>query len=445
MFGLGALAVVAGFPLALLAGADKLVQERWRRTAKRMSLTFSAGPLMGSDLLTGQVADYQLTASNEYRRQTQLVLDLDGVVPHNLHLSRKSWGFVRIDESVLTGDTDFDRTVFVAGPTLETIARLDRRARSVLRETMLSPPYYFTAQIELTDARLVYTAPRVISSPRRLRRVLEMLTAIADSLRVEDTLLATLRNIACDPLEPVRVRVKSLQTLIDAYPQGEEAGHAARTALTAQSWLLRFTGACHLLDAPEGREALLALVRAEAAPSRLRSAALEKLATLAERALSDDLLLDTSRAEDVALRITAAKLLAERGSRRSSARLVEMARDTHDMVVQRVAALLATSGTPDGEETLIALLDHENLEVVRTAAQGLATAGSIRAVESLLAASRGYLVDPKLRIIARRSIRMIQARLHEADAGHLSLADRSDTGAVSMARMDGALSLKSER
>lgn len=444
------LAAATGLPLVLLVGADKLVQARWRRTAKRMSLTFSPGPITGSDFLTGQIGDYPLAASNEFRRQTHLVLDLEGSVPEELHLSRRSWGFVYIEESILTGDTDFDRAVFAGGPRVEVTARLDRRARTLLRDLILSPPYYFTAQVELRGAQLIYTAPRVISSPKRLQRILGLLTSIADSLRLEESLPAALCANACDPLEPVRVRVKNLQALIDVYPGAEETNDAAEEALRARSWLLRFTGGRHLVDRPEGREALLDLVRAEAAPSRLRSAALDALADLSGRFLSDNLLLEVSRAKDAALRITAARLLTERGTQLCLARLVEMARDSHAMVVQRVASLLATARTPDAEETLIALLDHENIDVVRTAAQALSTAGSIRAVESLLGSSQGYLVDPKLRVIARRSIRMIQARLHEANPGHLSLADPSGaadeipTGAVSLAPREGALSLKTE-
>ncbi|MBI5545185.1 MAG: hypothetical protein HY901_14950 [Deltaproteobacteria bacterium] len=80
-------------------------------------------------------------------------------------------------------------------------------------------------------------------------------------------------------------------------------------------------------------------------------------------------------------------------------------------------------GEATAEGGLLDLLGQDLAAVSREAAAGLGAIGTIRSIESLLPLAEGVLTDAALRDVARAAIRSIQARLGDAAAGKLSVAE----------------------
>src|SRR5687768_7417301 len=211
--------VALASPFALLVARDKLLQRAWKRSAQQLELSFTPGPLIGGDLMEGRISGYRVVISSELRRATRVLLDATNVLPKEILLSLKAWGFVRTDESLVTGDDDFDRTVFASGPIADLLSRLDPETRAVVRDAITSPPGRFTAQIEVANGWIVYVAPGVVLKMRNLMCIIFSLVRLADALRLKQPVQAALRDNACSALEATAVRLKNLRVLIDEFPE----------------------------------------------------------------------------------------------------------------------------------------------------------------------------------------------------------------------------------
>ncbi len=429
-------------PLLLLVVRDKLVQRSWRRSATQLELGFSAGPLMGGDRMDGTLSGHRVVITNELRRTTRVLLDASRAIPAEIQLSLKAWGFIRAEESLATGDEDFDRTVFATGPRAELLARLNSETRTIVRDAITAPPGRFTAQLEIANGWIIYTAPGVLVKMKNLKCIILTLVRVAEAMALHDSVPAALRDNACSTHEAASVRLKNLRALIEHYADSSETTDACRTALRARSWSLRLAGARYLDRSREGINTLLSIMRSPEAPPRARVRALRHLIGLQGRLPPDSDVIAISRAPTPELRVAAAEVLGLRRSDLAIDRLLEMVRDPRFEVVERVAAHLAAIPDERCERALIALLEHDMIEVRRAAARGLEQVGSVNAVEPLMASTRGVLTDIELKAIARRTIARIQGRLIGADTGHLSLAERDAQGSVSFARSEGGLSLK---
>jgi hypothetical protein len=121
--------------------------------------------------------------------------------------------------------------------------------------------------------------------------------------------------------------------------------------------------------------------------------------------------------------------------------LGELSEHVGDPVAESIAGALASLGDAGAEPALLRLLRTGSGSVKRAAAAALGEVGTIRAVEFLHPLTEQVL-SVALKATAREAIARIQARLHDAEAGRVSVhAEEPAEGGVSIAKYEGSLSL----
>ena len=426
---------------------DKWVQHRWRLAARRLRMQFIAGSPFEGDRILGCQGPYRLELDNRQRKHTSVVLHTDHVPP-NLHICARTWNYPVADDPVCIGDPNFDRSVRVCGPIDELQARLTQPAREVLTD-ILGEPTSSTASVVITGGRITYDAEYHVETARRLEDVIQHLRAIADALALCRPITAQLRTNACDPREPIAVRLNNLRALMTIHRDATDTSMACRTLLTDSEPWLRLTAAQHRLHLQDGQHTLRALIQDRAVPDDLRVLAIRAtddptlgslLASGCYRASGGDqllqpalstpprdplegLLCDIVRDPSSAVRRAVAQSLAARAHTEPHL-LLRLAEDPSAEVASTAIQGLARvfePAPPTLEPVLIRALGRRSYAVRLAAVAALAIVGQRSAIEPLRAVLRTAFFDQRLRHAARSAMRAIQVRTYVGEGGHLSL------------------------
>jgi hypothetical protein len=307
----------------------------------------------------------------------------------------------RTTGDVEVGHLGFDRQFNVQGATAMVRARLDGPTRDALLELARSAAR--EGQLTVADGQLRAVVPpgqRLFLSDA-MDRTVPLLAQVAHRLADPIDVIAELaKNARQDPVSGVRVL--SLRTLLREYPQHAVVDPLLREATQDEDAEVRFEAGTAL--GVEGVAALNALV---ADPS-----VEDDLAARAAASLGPRMDAGTARAtvrQEIAASVPRQRLATARAC----------------------AAALGTHGDPQDESLLLALVKEQREEALRVAAvRALGHVGSAQAVPSLADLASAASAD--LRRAGREAIATIQARLHGATPGQLSL-DPGSAGQIGLA------------
>jgi hypothetical protein len=424
-------------------------REKWKEAGKELGLSLS-GALMFKQLY-GEVDGFTVTIRPKGKHgHIEMRVDGLGKIPTLLSLGAENV-FTRTvaGEDIQTGHPTFDYEARIHGNPVEALALLDHvTRRHVIREIVEGGARVGNGRISLVQ-RKFEDVPGMV---RQLVSLAQRLS-IAPSAVPERLAL----NATTDPLPTVRLR--NLEQLRSSFFSDEATRNAHRAALNADQPNLRLAGAVYLGE--EGVPTLRELVLNGEVATDLRRRAFEHF-------------LDRTSAEEAVpvlrqlLDAPPAGMLPAivRGLGRQA--VPELLRRTMDYIDQLdeetavdLVVMLESSSVEGIEPVLLHLLERESDAVRAAAAQALVRHGTIRAVEPLLALTKGLRTSGRVKLLAQDAIRQIQSRLGDVEAGRLSLATPAEqegalslaggadeAGALSLsgaADGDGALSLSPEK
>jgi hypothetical protein len=336
---------------------------------------------------------------------------------------------------VRIGDPGFDANVRIRGDEEYLAARFDEKTRRVLRN--------FTdvgGTIAWGKVSLQWHATHLAKDD--VTGVAEAMMALAARLTAHGSTPRLLADNATGDHDPA-MRAHCLQLLHDKFADSDAAPRALEAALADRDESVRLLAAT-LDRGPKGLQVLRALVADARAEMKARVDALGRCVSIfgyAEARESIESAL-TSASE---LKIAAVAAAGDAADAAQLDRVCALAPSSDEALGKAVAAALGKIGDARAEGALIGLLAHAEIPVRVAAAKALWRCGTVRAVEPLLALTGG-LLHAELQEAARDSVRMIQARLVDADAGRLSVAPLDETaGAVSVASEGGEVSLAPDR
>ena len=239
--------------------------------------------------------------------------------------------------------------------------------------------------------------PGRMNAPGQVRSVVAALLNLVEALPSGPVPRMLLDNVQSD--EP-GVRLRSLELLARDFPSEPETRVAGEAALVDREPAIRLLAA-KLVRGERGKTALAGLLEDHEVPLEVLAHAVAACGDTRDRAFADP--------------------------------ICALAKRLDPGLSEAVATALGKLGDPRAEPALLRLLARDVAEVRRAAAIALGLTGSVRAVEPLLEAGGDA---------ARDAVRRIQARLGDAGAGRLSLAQEDATaGALSPAADEGQLSL----
>jgi HEAT repeat protein len=412
---------------------DYLERRRvWREAAALLGL---GGP--GSRLM-GRRGAYQVSLQQRVKRKQsrriQLSISVQGPLPFAADLVIRSvadlsWGEKR--PRVLTGDDDFDREVSLRGNGAGVFALAGTKARKLLRALVDEGGSLLGGKLEFDGSH--DDAAGIFHST-------ELLCAVAALLDAASTSGAALllENVETDALP--QVRAGSLRALTALHPKSPKLARGVAAALRDSDPTIQFAAAA-LAPAESARPVLVALLADPRLRQDDRAAALQ---AMLDRFGYQDVQPLISAAWDSPyenLRVLAVQASGEAHDQSGFDRFCALTTSKHLSTCLAAVATLGQLGDPRAEPVLIGLLDHLSDEVRVAAIRALGCVGTVRAVEPLLALTRG-LLHGEVRAAARAAVVLVQARLGETEAGLVSLAQVSEhEGAVSVAPGGGEVSV----
>lgn len=423
---------LASLPLIL---RDWVIQFRWRRAARVLGFDFKAGPLTGSDLIRGVIDGLPLSISNCRRRRTAVTLEARDSIPIGVQIRRRSLlARLVLDDSLSTGDDEFDAAVMVHGLPLDVFPRLEARTRNLLIELVAS------REIEVQGSLVRFHSSRLVQRAKILNRIAQDLTLVARSLAIGVPLEERLRINATSSWEPLRFRVTNLRLLSARFARSKEADMACRWAMRQEDQEERLAGALGLGADREALDCAAEIARNPTSILKLRTRAIEHLVQQSPLEQLEPELVALSASEREEIRAVALRGLASRRLPGARARLLALSADPSPAAAAAVAeglGMIAERGDPEIEHVLIGMLSRSAFMVKRAAASALGVAGTLAAAAALYPFTRGILSDALLRQRARDAIAEIQKHHPGADGGRLSLADTGSIGALSLPSAEG--------
>lgn len=415
----------------------------WRRAAVELGLGFDES-FFSPPRLRGRVRGYEVTVDVENDRAGKGVsvrVGGRGLLPSELLLTREGWGSrlvrsIRGGEDLVTGDPLFDREVFVQGPSADTLARLDARARRHIRTALAVP------MTKVEGGQIV--REKDLGGTSDIVRQVEELVSLAECLRLTQEVPDKLAHNVEHEVMP-EVRLSNLRRL-QSMPSHPAAERASRAACEDADPRLRLEGALHLgedgftilaalVDTADGgshrspRPAMGLPVRIQALRHLVQRFDAARVAPIIRRQLQ----IGTPRLLEVAIEGVGALRLAS---------LLPDLRAKIPEADEAVALAILEAVTRIADETveadLLQLLDHGSPRVQERSAAALGTHGTVYAIPALRESVAGSSTRAFRRTV-QRAIQSIQERLEGAEPGQLAVANDATAraGALSLAPSAG--------
>lgn len=394
--------VLAMAALAFLAYAFRdrtpAMNAAWAQAAAALGLRFDAYPPQ----ITGRGLRIDFWRSGD---EAETRFRLSGIPPALAFHGQPLFGEKRPGRT-MTGDPNFDALAHVFGEPADVLALMDLQTRRDVGS-------FVALGGELEDGTLKLHVKALVRQPQALVQPAKLMLSIGARLVIQEREELLLANVKGDPW--AEVREANLAILTSLYPDAKQTRAAIAAALEDEDPKVRFDAAVAAKD----HRVLRALAANVEIDADVRADALERL--------DYDAKLVTALLADGQARVRrAAVAVAGRAHDLSQLEaLSTLTADPDEKVAQAVAHALGKLGGAQAEPALIALLAHPAGAAQIAAAEALGATGSVRAVEPLLPLTKGVF-NADLRAAARDAIRRIQARLGDADAGRLSLADRAE-------------------
>lgn len=313
-------------------------------------------------------------------------------------------------EDIQIGDASFDAVVHVAGPEDVSLAVLTGPTRDLLAA-------FLTKNGHLKDG--VLTIDLVAEVPDE--HSIEAIVGLAKALSVGPVPAALQANAAQDASPSVRRR--NLEALLRHHAASKEARAASEAALEDPSPEVRLFAASNVEGAPS-RDVLMALLADEGLKDDLRERALQGMVTAHPWPSVVAPVKKALFAKSGAVRRAAIRAIGKAKAHALAGDLAEMVSIAEDQTCEALAEALGNLGGDRVESALIEMLKTKDSDVARRAAiVALRKTGTVRAVEPLLAISKGPLAE-----LARDTARAIQALLGDVEAGRLSVVDVGAAG-----------------
>src|SRR5262249_24359864 len=182
--------------------------------------------------------------------------------------------------------------------------------------------------------------------------------------------------------------------------------------------------AAEALGGEDGHAALIEIASRESSDDALAARAVVSLDERATRDLLSTVLRNALRTRRLATARACLQKLGRSGGPEVVPRLASVLALEGGDLAAPAAEALGASGAASAEAPLLAALAHSEAEVRVAAATALGRAGSVAAVLPLQEAGERHRFDGALRRACRQSVAEIQARLHDASPGQLSLSER---------------------
>ncbi len=445
---------LTGGLVALVMVRDSWVRFRWRVAARRLGMRFLPGSFFEGDRIIGHWGAYPVELDNERRKHTAIVVHVPHL-PRNFHCSARTWDRGLVPGELFVGDVRFDRRVRVHGPADEVLARLTASTRALVAR-VIGAPRRSTTTVIAAGARVSYDSEYHVENAARLEHIVDELTLMADALILDRPVPEQLAANALASDELTAVRLNNLQALIGFHPDAASTPTTCRTLLDDESPWIRLVAATYLRAEPEAVRRLRALVVNPGHPDRLRLAALRTLdrasgvslpaspardsapegpdersmttavsaaPALTQPSFVEELLPCIVHDPSPAVRSAVAEALADRPNRHPDLLLALAEDPAPEVASTAVRALARAVGEPDPEVAAMLTdgLDKRPYPVRLAAVDALRIVGDLASVEPLLEVLRGSFFDQRLRQATRASIRAIQRRVGDGEAGHLSL------------------------
>lgn len=414
----------------------------WRRAAVELGLGFDES-FFSPPRLRGRVRGYEVTVDVENDRAGKGVsvrVGGHGLLPSELFLTREGWGSrlvksIRGGEDLVTGDPLFDREVFVQGPSADTLARLDARARRQIRAALAVP------MTKVEGGQIV--RERDLGGTSDVVRQIEELVSLAECLRLTREVPDKLAHNVEHEVVP-EVRLSNLRRL-QSMPSHPAAERASRAACEDADPRLRLEGAMHLGE--DGFNVLAALVdttddgsHRSPRPDMRLPVRIQALRHLVQR-------FDASRVAPIIrrqLEIGTPRLLEAAIEGAGRLRLTSLLPDLRAKIPEAdeaVALAITEAVTRIADDTaepdLLRLLDHGSPRVQERSAEALGAHGTVHAIPALRERAAGSSTRT-LRRAAQRAIQSIQERLEGAEPGQLAVTNDATARAGALSLAPGA-------
>jgi len=411
-------------------------REKWKEAGQELGLSLS-GVLMFRQL-HGEVDTFPVSIRPKGKHgHFEIIVEGRGRMSRELSLGVENV-FTRTvaGPDIQTGHPAFDYQARIHGDSVEALALLDHTTRQhVVRDIVEGGARVGNGRITLVK-RKFEDVPQTV---RRLAGLAWRLSIVPGEIAERLALNAT-----TDPLPSVRIRC--LEVLRTSYGRHDATRDAHRAALGAEHPNLRLAGAAFLGE--EGLPALRELLLDETGDTDVRQRALRHFLDHAPAGEAVPVLQQLLDAPPAGMLPAIVRGLGRQAVPELLARTVDTIDRLDDETALDLAVMLETAAEDGAEPVLLRLLEREADTVRAAAAQALARHGTIRAVEPLLALTRGLRSSGRLKVVAQEAIRQIQSRLGDVEAGRLSLVTPAgEEGALSLAGGEdpaGALSLSGD-
>jgi len=351
------------------------------------------------------------------------------------------------ERDIETGDSAFDREVFVSGrPALaHAVLGADaRRAVLALTSGRLPVPGapWVEADVDVGGGRIEVEIVESVfddaDRPAVSGALLRWLLGAAQLLSAPASTPAAIAALAREDPEP-GVRLACLRHLREAFASDTATRPALLAACADPDASVRVEAALALGD--EGVETLLDAARAEGTPDELRARAIAGLGARLPPELAETALRRAGDATHRASALACVEALREMGEPAVVTLGAALASTEGEVAVAAARALGRTG--PPAEAALVGALADERPAVRVAAAESLGRVGSVEAVPVLREAAETS-DEGGMRRSVRQAIAAIQARLSGAEPGQLSLA-AGEAGQLSLVEgQAGAMSLADE-
>jgi hypothetical protein len=327
------------------------------------------------------------------------------------------------------GDEAFDRDIHVQGPPEVLRAVLDAPTRIVVRELVLG------WQVSVRDGELTIPLPHgVVERPSTLASLLKDILDLASRLdRPEDLALRIAENTRREGES--RVRLENLVLLLEQFPQHFATRETLERALRDANPEVRIRAA--VASKADGVPTLMEMATLPSVEDDYAARAILALGDAFPPPAAIEVLGRTLRGRQIQTAMACLDRLGRAGDAPTVALLAKVLAVEDGPLGVAAARALGASGAQAAEAPLVQALARSRADVAASAAEALGLVGSTDAVLPLKEAAAREDTTSRLQRAVRQSVAEIQARIHGASPGQLSVVD-AEAGQLSLAVDDGA-------